>query len=100
MRGAVVSSNRFDYAERRSFAGLVLANGAARLVLSVGHPNVAAECFNKTVVVVLGMHRSGTSSTAGTLVRLGCGAPQHLMAPNVDNERTAWFSPAMRFALN
>jgi hypothetical protein len=49
---------------------------------------------------VLGMHRSGTSSTAGTLVRLGCGAPQHLMAPNVDNERTAWFSPAMRFALN
>jgi hypothetical protein len=62
------------------------------LFLSVGHPNVAAECFNKTLVVVLGMHRSGTSSTAGTLVRLGCGAPQHLMAPNADNERGFWES--------
>ena len=33
------------------------------------------------------MHRSGTSSVAGTLVRLGGAAPKHLMAPNVDNEK-------------
>jgi hypothetical protein len=62
------------------------------LFLSVGHPNVDAECFNKTVVVVLGMHRSGTSSTAGTLVRLGAAAPQHLIAPSADNERGFWES--------
>jgi hypothetical protein len=62
------------------------------LFLSVGHPNVDAECFNKTVVVVLGMHRSGTSSAAGTLVRLGAAAPKHLMAPNADNERGFWES--------
>ena len=33
------------------------------------------------------MHRSGTSSAAGALVRLGGAAPKHLMAPNVDNEK-------------
>ena len=38
------------------------------------------------------MHRSGTSSAAGTLVRLGAAAPQHLIAPSVDNERGFWES--------
>jgi hypothetical protein len=38
------------------------------------------------------MHRSGTSSAAGTLVRLGAAAPQHLIPPNVDNERGFWES--------
>jgi hypothetical protein len=38
------------------------------------------------------MHRSGTSSAAGTLVRLGAAAPQHLMAPTADNERGYWES--------
>jgi hypothetical protein len=38
------------------------------------------------------MHRSGTSSVAGTLVRLGAAAPQHLMAPNPDNEKGFWES--------
>ena len=38
------------------------------------------------------MHRSGTSSAAGTLVRLGAAAPKHLMAPNADNERGFWES--------
>jgi hypothetical protein len=62
------------------------------LFLSVGHPNPDAECVNKTLIVVLGMHRSGTSSAAGTLVRLGAAAPQHLMAPTADNERGFWES--------
>jgi hypothetical protein len=62
------------------------------LFISVGHPNVDAEGLNKTLVVVLGMHRSGTSSAAGALVRLGAAAPQHLMAPNADNERGYWES--------
>jgi hypothetical protein len=65
------------------------------LFISVGHPNVDAEGLNKTLVVVLGMHRSGTSSAAGALVRLGAAAPQHLLAPNADNERGYWESPVI-----
>ena len=65
------------------------------MFISVGHPSVDAEGFNKILVVVLGMHRSGTSSAAGALVRLGAAAPQHLMAPNADNERGFWESPVI-----
>jgi hypothetical protein len=65
------------------------------LFISVGQPRVDAEGLNKTLVVVLGMHRSGTSSAAGALVRLGAAAPQHLMAPNADNERGYWESPVI-----
>ena len=50
-------------------------------------------------VVVLGMHRSGTSSVAGALVCLGGAAPLHLMTPGPDNERGFWESPAI-MALN
>ena len=63
------------------------SQGVVCLFVSVGHPTLDAECLNTTVVVVLGMHRSGTSSAAGTLIRLGGGAPKHLMAPNVNNEK-------------
>ena len=66
--------------------------GVVCLFVSVGHPTLDAECLTTTVVVVLGMHRSGTSSAAGTLVRLGGGAPKHLVAPNVDNEKGYWES--------
>jgi len=46
-------------------------------------------------VVVLGMHRSGTSSVAGALVCLGGAAPLHLMTPGPDNERGYWESRAI-----
>jgi hypothetical protein len=46
----------------------------------------------RPAVVVLGMHRSGTSSVAGALVRLGGAAPLHLMPPHRDNERGYWES--------
>lgn len=46
----------------------------------------------KTVLVVLGMHRSGTSSVAGTLSLLGAAAPKTLMAPAADNPRGFWES--------
>jgi hypothetical protein len=62
------------------------------LFLSVGQPSRDAVCFNKAVVVVLGMHRSGTSSAAGTFIRLGAAAPRHLIAPNPGNERGFWES--------
>ena len=74
--------------ERRFF----VANGVACLFLSVGHLTRDVECLNKTVVAVLGMHRSGTSSTAGTLVRLGGAAPLHLVAAAADNETGFWES--------
>jgi hypothetical protein len=57
------------------------------LFLSIGHPSHDVESLNKTVVVVLGMHRSGTSSAAGALVRLGAAAPQHLSAEPWKRER-------------
>ena len=65
------------------------------MFISVGHPSVDAKGLNKILVVVLGMHRSGTSSAAGALVRLGAAAPRHLLAPNADNERGFWESPVI-----
>jgi hypothetical protein len=39
------------------------------------------------VVLVLGMHRSGTSAVAGALTKLGGAAPAHLLPANFDNPR-------------
>jgi hypothetical protein len=65
------------------------------LFISVGHPPADVECFNTTVVAVLGMHRSGTSSAAGALVRLGAAPPKHLIAPTADNEKGYCESPVI-----
>lgn len=43
-------------------------------------------------LVVLGMHRSGTSSVAGTLALLGATAPLTLMPDHPDNSRGYWES--------
>jgi hypothetical protein len=45
-----------------------------------------------TAVLVLGMHRSGTSSMAGALIRLGGTAPLNLMPPTEDNPKGYWES--------
>lgn len=42
--------------------------------------------------VVLGMHRSGTSSVAGALALLGAAAPRTLMRPADDNPKGFWES--------
>lgn len=47
----------------------------------------------KTAFVVLGMHRSGTSSVAGALARLGPKPPLTLLEPSEDNPRGFWESP-------
>jgi hypothetical protein len=66
------------------------------MFLSVRQPALETnEHRARVVVVVPGMHRSGTSSTAGTLVRLGVVAPVHLVGPGVDNERGFWESSAI-----
>ena len=41
----------------------------------------------RIAVVVLGMHRSGTSALAGVLNLLGCDAPAKQMKPTKDNEK-------------
>lgn len=46
----------------------------------------------RTAWVVLGMHRSGTSSVAGTLALLGAAAPRTLMRPAEDNPKGFWES--------
>lgn len=47
---------------------------------------------DKIAYVVLGMHRSGTSSVAGTLALLGAAAPRTLMRPAEDNPKGFWES--------
>lgn len=49
----------------------------------------------KTAYVVLGMHRSGTSSVAGVLALLGAAAPRSLMGPAADNPKGFWESYAV-----
>lgn len=46
----------------------------------------------KQALLVLGMHRSGTSSVAGALVRLGAAAPATLMPEHPDNPKGYWES--------
>lgn len=58
-----------------------------------------SETNMKTALVVLGMHRSGTSSVAGALTLLGAAPPLTLMAPAADNPRGFWESNVV-MALN
>lgn len=46
----------------------------------------------KMALVVLGMHRSGTSSVAGALAMLGAQPPKTLLAPSDDNPKGFWES--------
>lgn len=41
-------------------------------------------------ILVLGMHRSGTSALSGVLAKLGCALPTDLMEPGVGNEKGHW----------
>ena len=47
---------------------------------------------NRRVVLVLGMHRSGTSALSHAVHLLGAGAPATLMPPGPDNPRGFWES--------
>jgi hypothetical protein len=49
----------------------------------------------KKAFVVLGMHRSGTSSVAGVLALLGATPPKTLMGPADDNPKGFWESYAI-----
>jgi len=64
------------------------------LHLSV-HRRTSENDERTVAVLVLGMHRSGTSSVAATLVRLGGTAPQNLMPPSENNEKGHWESTVL-----
>lgn len=49
----------------------------------------------KVAYVVLGMHRSGTSSVAGTLALMGAAPPRTLMGPAPDNPKGFWESSVL-----
>lgn len=51
--------------------------------------------MTRKAVLVLGMHRSGTSALTGLLVQLGAQAPKSLMRPNIDNPLGYWESAAL-----
>jgi hypothetical protein len=49
----------------------------------------------REALLVLGMHRSGTSAVAGLLVRLGAQPPKTLMEGDADNRKGYWESTAL-----
>lgn len=49
--------------------------------------DAGAEAGQRRGVLVLGMHRSGTSALAGLLGHLGCALPRDLIGPGVGNEK-------------
>lgn len=49
----------------------------------------------RTALIVLGMHRSGTSAISGVLSLLGVAAPRSLMVPTPDNPKGYWESTAL-----
>ena len=48
--------------------------------------------FQRQAILVLGMHRSGTSAIAGMLAKLGASPPKTLMPPTNDNPLGYWES--------
>lgn len=75
---------RIESEEEAAFASASTAVPAARTTRSV----------TRQTLLVLGMHRSGTSAMAGLLVRLGAGGPKTLMPPDEHNPRGYWESNA------
>ncbi|QGM44697.1 hypothetical protein [Methylocystis heyeri] len=73
---------RFDIDERRS-SDPVAIDASIEAAAVPNDPRVA----RKTAVLVLGMHRSGTSSIAGAVAKLGAKAPNNLLPNAADNER-------------
>lgn len=62
--------------------------------------NVLASPPRRQAILVLGMHRSGTSSLAGTIHALGAATPKILMAPQSSNPRGHFESALLEAAHN
>ena len=63
-----------------------------RVPLPLLEERVRAITSDKRAILVLGMHRSGTSALARTINLLGAAAPQTLMGASAYNERGYWES--------
>ena len=62
----------------------------------MGKAKISSNVKSRTCILVLGMHRSGTSALAGVLSKLGCEVPAHQMAPSRSNEKGFFESTAVR----
>ena len=58
----------------------------------------SASFAERKAVLILGMHRSGTSAFAGVISALGAAGPKTLMGPTVDNPRGYFESIALAYA--
>ena len=82
--------------------GQALNSGAGTIISGAdlaGAGKRPEECLDRTAVLVLGMHRSGTSSLAGAMVRLGVAPPLNLIPAGEENPKGFWES-AVIVALN
>jgi len=68
---------------------------AVKILLMTNGAQGGAKAASRKALLVLGMHRSGTSATAGLLIRLGAQGPASLMRPKADNPRGFWESDAL-----
>lgn len=55
--------------------------------------------FSRTALIVLGMHRSGTSAMSGVLAQMGCDLPKELMPPTDANPK-GYFESNKAYYLN
>jgi len=65
----------------------IVGKNATRTTPAAGAP--------KTMILVAGMHRSGTSALARVLALAGCDLPKTLVAPQADNVTGFWESQAL-----
>jgi hypothetical protein len=89
---------------KQKMKNLESADGAVNLAAQTAvTSNAASSRANGKIVerpgskalLVLGMHRSGTSSIAGAMVRLGGAAPLNLLPPADDNPKGFWESSVL-----
>ena len=75
--------------------GQALNSGAGTIISAAdlaGAGKRPEECLDRAAVLVLGMHRSGTSSLAGAMVRLGVAPPLNLIPAGEENPKGFWES--------
>lgn len=76
------------------FAGKINdLNGTSEIFMSAKNsPARASAAAKRHALIVLGMHRSGTSAISGVFAKLGAQPPKNLMPPTPDNPLGYWES--------
>ena len=72
-----------------------LQRRASKAMRAVRGASTALPDLRRRAIVVLGMHRSGTSALTGVLAEMGCTMPEHLMAPEEMNPKGFFESDAV-----